>query len=37
MLGLEQDLTEHYKALHPDKGIQKIIVVHYVKRNIQPG
>lgn len=37
MLGLELDLTEHYKVLHPDKGIQKIIVVHYVKRNIQPG
>lgn len=37
LLGLEQDLTEYYKTLHPDKGIQKIIIVHYIKQYLPPG
>lgn len=37
LLGLEEDLTEHYKTLHPDKGIQKVIITQYINRYLPPG
>lgn len=34
---VEQDLTERYKALHPDKGITKVIVTRPMRAQMLPG
>lgn len=37
LIGLERDLTEEQKALHPDKGITKVVVIRYLLSPITPG
>jgi hypothetical protein len=37
MIIVEQDLTERYKALHPDKGITKVIVTRPMRAQMLPG
>ncbi|CAL1519407.1 hypothetical protein [Chitinophaga sp. MM2321] len=37
VIGLEQDLTAHYKALHPDKDIKKVVIVTHVRKATFPG
>ncbi|WP_188951662.1 hypothetical protein [Filimonas zeae] len=37
ILGLEQDLTTRYQALHPGKGVELVVTVEYVQDQLPPG
>ena len=37
IFGFERDLTDHYKSLHPDKGIQKVTVTRFLRDRPYPG
>jgi len=37
ILGLENDLTAHYQALYPGKGIESVLTVEYVQQQLPPG
>lgn len=37
ILGLVNNLTAHYQALYPGKGIESVVTVEYVQQQLPPG